>query len=156
MSSSLEFSFADRRFKPPTQARAARLKKFAREQLIVDYLNRGVSVAEIAARIGVGEKRMRAVIRDIFARRMPHPPGEFVAIQVSRLNEALLVAFSAMSPPTSRRSPRWSKSCASSTATAAPSPPNGRGPRRRGSMRPPRRTRRSRGLARWRAGGAGA
>ena len=29
---------------------------------------------------------------------MPHPPREFVAIQVSRLNEALLVAYSAMSP----------------------------------------------------------
>ncbi len=47
-----------------TVARAARLKKFKREQLIVDYLNRGVSVAEIAARVGVGEKRMRAVIRE--------------------------------------------------------------------------------------------
>ena len=29
---------------------------------------------------------------------MPHPPQEFVAIQVGRLNEAMLVAFSAMSP----------------------------------------------------------
>jgi transposase-like protein len=88
----------------PTEARAARLKKFEREQLIVDYLNRGVSVAEIAARVGVGEKRMRAIMRDPrtgirgLARRMPQPPMEFVAIQVSRLNEALLVAFSAMSP----------------------------------------------------------
>ena len=69
-----------------------------REQLIVDTLNRGVSVVEIAARIGVGEKRMRAIIREILARRMPAPPEEFLAIQVSRLNEALLVAFSAMAP----------------------------------------------------------
>ncbi len=82
----------------PTDARAARLEKFQREQLIVDYLNRGVSVAEIAARVGVGEKRLRAIMREILARRMPRPPMEFVAIQVSRLNEALLVAFSAMSP----------------------------------------------------------
>ena len=81
---------------PTTDPRAARLKTFQREQLIVDYLNRGVSVAEIAARVGFGEKRMRAVIREILARRMPAPPEEFVAIQVSRLNEALLVAFSAM------------------------------------------------------------
>ena len=29
---------------------------------------------------------------------MPAPPEEFLAIQVSRLNEALLVAFSAMGP----------------------------------------------------------
>ena len=83
---------------PSTDSRDARLAKFKREQLIVDYLNRGVSVVEIAARVGVGEKRMRAIIREILARRMPHPPEEFVAIQVSRLNEALLVAFSAMSP----------------------------------------------------------
>jgi hypothetical protein len=82
---------------PSTEARAARLAKFAREQLIVDCLNRGVSVAEIAARVGVGEKRMRVIIPEILARRQPHPPEEFVAIQISRLNEALLVAFSAMS-----------------------------------------------------------
>ena len=49
---------------PLTDARAARLAKFEREQLIVDYLNRGVSVAEIAVRIDVSEKRMRAIIRD--------------------------------------------------------------------------------------------
>ena len=82
---------------PPAQARAARLKKFQREQAIVEYLNRGVSVVEIAARVGVGEKRMRAIIPEILARRMPGPPMEFVAIQTSRLNEALLVAYSAMS-----------------------------------------------------------
>ncbi len=81
---------------PPSDPRAARLAKFQREQAIVAYLNRGVSVAEIAARFDVGEKRMRAIIREILARRMPAPPQEFVAIQVSRLNEALLVAYSAM------------------------------------------------------------
>ncbi len=82
---------------PSSEARAARLATFKREQLVVDYLNCGVSVAEIAARVGVGEKRMRAIVREILARRMPHPPEEFVAIQVSRLNEALLIAFNAMS-----------------------------------------------------------
>src|SRR5208283_1847991 len=80
----------------PPDARAARLAKFKREQTIVDFLNRGVSVAEIAVKIDVGEKRMRAVIREILARRTPEAPEEFAAIQISRLNEALLVAFSAM------------------------------------------------------------
>ena len=89
---------AGRPLAPSTDARAARLKKFERESLIVDYLNRGASVAEIAARAGVSEKRMRAVIREILARRMPVPPEEFVAVQVSRLNEAMLVAYSAMAP----------------------------------------------------------
>ena len=78
---------------PPVSARMAR---FQREQAIVDYLNRGVSIAEVAARFDVGEKRMRAIIREILARRAPAPP-EYAAIQASRLNEALLVAFSAMS-----------------------------------------------------------
>ena len=81
----------------PADPRAARLAKFKREQRIVEYLNRGVAVAEIAARMGLSEKRMHAVVRDILDRRMPHPPKEFVAIQASRLNEALLVAYSAMS-----------------------------------------------------------
>ena len=82
----------------PADPRAARLAKFKREQRIVEYLNRGVAVVEIAAQIGVSEKRMHAIVRDILDRRMPHPPKEFVAIQASRLaNEALLVAYSAMS-----------------------------------------------------------
>ena len=57
--------------------------KFERERLIVEYLNRGVSVREIAAHVGVSEKRMRAIIREILARRMSAPPDESVAIQVS-------------------------------------------------------------------------
>ena len=78
------------------KGRAARLARFEREQVIVGFLNRGVSTPEIAAKIGVGEKRMRAIVRDILFRRMPKAPEEFAAIQASRLNEALLVAFSAM------------------------------------------------------------
>ncbi len=81
----------------PADSRAARLAKFKREQRIVEYLNRGVAVVEIAAQMGLSEKRMHAIVRDILDRRMPHPPKEFVAIQASRLNEALLVAYSAMS-----------------------------------------------------------
>jgi transposase-like protein len=77
--------------------RAARLCKVERERLIVDYLNRGVSVAEIAGRIGVTEKRIRALTKDILARRMPAAPEDFAALQVSRLNEALLIAYGAMS-----------------------------------------------------------
>ena len=73
------------------------MAKFKRERRILDLLNRGVSVAEIAAREGVREKSMRALVREILARRMPEPPAEFVALQVSRLNEALLVAYGAMS-----------------------------------------------------------
>jgi transposase-like protein len=77
--------------------RSARLKKFERESLVIDHLNRGVSVAEIAMRLDVTEKRTRAIIREALAAHLPGPPEEFVALQISRLNEALLVASSAMS-----------------------------------------------------------
>src|SRR5580658_5035528 len=40
---------------------------------------------------------MRALVRDILARRMPEPPAQFLAMQVSRLEETLLVSFGAMS-----------------------------------------------------------
>ena len=64
---------------------------------IVGLLNRGVSVAEIASREHVTERGMRKYVRGLLARRAPEPPAEFLALQVSRLNEALIVAYSAMS-----------------------------------------------------------
>jgi hypothetical protein len=67
-----------------------------REQRVVSLLNRGVSIPEIAAQQGLSLKRMRNVVRDILAKRMPQPPAEFLALQVSRLNEALLITYSAM------------------------------------------------------------
>ena len=39
---------------------------------------------------------MRNLVREILAKRMPQPPAEFLALQVSRLNEALLVTYNAM------------------------------------------------------------
>jgi len=39
---------------------------------------------------------MRNIVREILAQRMPQPPAEFLALQVSRLNEALLITYSAM------------------------------------------------------------
>src|ERR1700722_2591992 len=77
--------------------RAARQVKASQERRIIASLNRGVPVAVIAEWEDVGEKRMRALVRDILTRRMPEPPSQFLAMQVSRLNEALLVSFDAMS-----------------------------------------------------------
>jgi hypothetical protein len=71
--------------------------KSRRERRIVDLLNCGRPVAEIAQRENVTEKRMRALIQEILARRAPQPPAEFLAQQVSRLHEALLVSYSAIS-----------------------------------------------------------
>src|SRR3984885_9977440 len=71
-------------------------KRSKREERIVGLLNRGASVPEIAACEGLTLKRMRNVVREILSERMPQPPAEFLALQVSLLNEALLVSFSAM------------------------------------------------------------
>ncbi len=87
--------------------RARRVEKALRERRIVALLNRGVPVVEIAAQEGVTEKRMRALVREILARRMPEAPAEYAALQASRLNEALLVAYSAMSGTNLRGSNAW-------------------------------------------------
>ncbi len=39
---------------------------------------------------------MRKLVRKILAERAPEPPAEFLALQVSRLSEALLLSYSAM------------------------------------------------------------
>ena len=85
-----------RRDRSPAARRAARVKKAEREQRIVNLLNRGVSVAEIAGREGRSLSRMRALVQELLARRMPQPPAEFLALQVGRLNEALLISYGAM------------------------------------------------------------
>jgi DNA-binding CsgD family transcriptional regulator len=90
-------SVALRRDRSPAARRMARRRKAEREMAIVSLLNRGVSIAEIADQEGVSERSMRKYVRALLARRAPAPPAEFLALQVSRLNEALLVAYSAMS-----------------------------------------------------------
>jgi transposase-like protein len=54
--------------------------RFERERLIVDSLNRGLSVVAIAQRLGVTEKRMRALVKEILAGRMPQAPEEYAAL----------------------------------------------------------------------------
>src|SRR5215472_9503666 len=76
--------------------REAREAKADRERQIMDLLNRGLSVAEIASEAGVSIQHMRKLVRKILAERAPQPPAEYLALQVSRLNEALLVSYSAM------------------------------------------------------------
>ena len=81
---------------PPAAALALRLKALERGRTIVEYANRGVAIPEIAARLGMTESAARAMLRNVLARSAPESPEEFAAIQMSRLNEALLVAYGAM------------------------------------------------------------
>jgi DNA-binding CsgD family transcriptional regulator len=85
-----------RRHRSVLVRRKARNAKADRERQIVGLLNRGLSVAEIASQSGVSIEHMRNLVRKILAERMPQPPAEYLALQVSRLNEALLVSYSAM------------------------------------------------------------
>jgi hypothetical protein len=84
------------RLRSPATRGAPPQKSAEREQQIIHLLNAGVSIHEIAARQRLSLKRMRNLVREILARRMPRPPAEFVALQISRLSEALLVSYTAM------------------------------------------------------------
>jgi hypothetical protein len=97
VSDAAEAASPARRARSIEARRAGRRKKAEREMRIVGYLNSGVSVAEIAAREGVTDRRVRMLVGEILARRQPQPPAEFLALQVSRLNEALIVSYGAMS-----------------------------------------------------------
>ena len=89
---------------PPTRPRdrsraarrAGRARKAERERRIVGLLNRGRSMAEMAESEGVSLNRMRKVVRAIIEKRTPQPPAEYLALQVGRLNEAMLLSFNAM------------------------------------------------------------
>jgi DNA-binding CsgD family transcriptional regulator len=76
--------------------RKARADKAGRERRIANFLNAGVTVDEIAANERLSVKRTRNLVRETLARHQPEPPAEFVALQLSRLREALLVSYSAM------------------------------------------------------------
>jgi hypothetical protein len=51
--------------------RAARIAMARRENAITDPLNIGRQISQIAAQEGVNERRMRAIVRAIIAKRMP-------------------------------------------------------------------------------------
>ena len=76
--------------------RRARAVRAARERRIAHLLNAGMTVDEIAANERLSVKRMRNLVRETLARHQPEPPAEFVALQLSRLREALLVSYNAM------------------------------------------------------------
>lgn len=84
----------DRR-KTPAR-RLTRQEAFVRERVIMSALVSGVSVAEIARRLNVSNRRMQQLVRALFARRRDAMPEHFVDLQVTRLQEALLVSYSAM------------------------------------------------------------
>jgi hypothetical protein len=85
-----------RRDRSPEARRAARARRAERDWRILALVGQGASVAEIADREGVTVNHMRNQVRAVLRRRLPPAPAEFVAMQVSRLNEAMNISFSAM------------------------------------------------------------
>ena len=81
----------------PAARGALRPARAERERRVVQGLSGGVSMAEIARREGITVRGLRKYVRTLIARRAPEATGEFIAVQMSRLNETLLVSFGAMS-----------------------------------------------------------
>jgi hypothetical protein len=116
-----------------------------RDLRLVEQLAAGVTIEEIAANEGISPQWARRRKAAILAERAIDPPHEFIQLQIRRLSEAMLVAYSAMSDG-DPRSTTWSKSCASSTAITGSALTRTRrgslGRRRQGRPWPCRRRRR--------------
>ncbi len=82
---------------PAARSVRSRPEKSERERRVIEGLKGGVAMAEIARREGITERGLRKYVRTLFARRAPEATGAFIATQMNRLNEALLVSFGAMS-----------------------------------------------------------
>jgi hypothetical protein len=68
-----------------------------REMRIIERLAAGMSIGEIALQESLSPRRVRELIAKSLAERGRLPAPEFFELQVRRLNEALLVAYTAMS-----------------------------------------------------------
>ena len=109
----LTFQPKPHRPRPPPSVATARpgrdrrrgRRRRSEEKRILGLLNRGVSIAEIATREGVTLFHIRSPVRTILARRAPQPPVEDLALQVNRLNEALILSYGAMYNDQSRGEP---------------------------------------------------
>jgi hypothetical protein len=86
----------------PTNAGAKRRRATKRELAqrdlrLIEKLAAGVTIEEIAASEGISCKWARERKAAILAARAIDPPHEFIKLQIRRLNEAMLVAYGAMS-----------------------------------------------------------
>lgn len=77
--------------------RVTKLELAKRDARIIERLAAGLMIEEIALREGVSARRVRERVSAILARRAHDSPGEFAQMQIRRLSEAMLVAYSAMS-----------------------------------------------------------
>jgi hypothetical protein len=77
--------------------RATKRELAQRDLRLIEKLAAGVTIEEIAASEGISPQWARERKAAILARRAIDPPHEFIQLQIRRLSEAMLVAYSAMS-----------------------------------------------------------
>ncbi len=76
--------------------RSTKRETAIRDARLVRALARGEAIDEVAAREGLSLKRARERVAAVVARRAPEATDDFVAVQIARLNEAMLMAYGAM------------------------------------------------------------
>lgn len=81
----------------PTRRRATKRELAQRDVKLFERLAAGVTIEEIAANEGISLQYARRRKAAVLARRAIDPPREFIQLQIRRLSEAMLVAYSAMS-----------------------------------------------------------
>jgi hypothetical protein len=80
----------------PRRKRATKRATVMRDMRIVRALAHGETIDEIALREGLSLKRARERVACVVARRTLEPTEAFIAVQVARLNEMMLVAYAAV------------------------------------------------------------
>ena len=81
----------------PERRRATKRDLMKRDLRLIEKLAAGVTIEEIAASEGISARWARERKSAILAQRAIDPPHEFIQLQIRRLSEAMLVAYSAMS-----------------------------------------------------------
>ncbi len=74
----------------------ARQAKAVRNVRLFNLLKSGVPIAEIALQEGLSVRRAREVVQEMLERREVDPPAGFAQLQIGRLSDAMMVAYTAM------------------------------------------------------------
>jgi len=82
--------------KPQRKPRSTKRAMMLRDARIIERLAAGLSIEELAAREGISPRRARDRVSAMLRREAANRPAEYVELQIRRLSEALLVAYSAM------------------------------------------------------------
>jgi hypothetical protein len=77
--------------------RVTKRELMKRDARILERLAAGLTIQEVALREGISPHRAREWVSAFLARQADDRPGEFIQMQIRRLSEAMLVAYSAMS-----------------------------------------------------------